>query len=126
MNLRRLLTVAAIGVGIGMVSAPVQAQGYSRSLRQGSSFTGTPTLSPYLDYFREPRGPLDAYHEYVRPRVELRETLQQQNRQLNAQARELRSLNTQWQRGRETGTLAPTGVGARFFNYSHFYPNMRR
>ena len=85
----------------------------------------TPTLSPYLDYFRAPQGPLDSYHEYVRPRINLQNTLSRQDRQLRVQANELRALNDEWSRAQRTKTLAPTGIGASFFNYSHFYPQKR-
>jgi hypothetical protein len=90
------------------------------------SYSPSPTLSPYLDYFRAPQGPLDSYHEYVRPKIDLRNTLAQQDRQMRAQAQGLRALNNDWSRAQRTGTLAPTGTGAGFFNYSHFYPGRQR
>lgn len=103
----------------------VHAQGYSRAQTPLRSYRPSPTLSPYLDYFRAPQGPLDSYHEYVRPKLNLQRTLNQQDRQLRVQSREIGALSTQWTDAQRNTTIAPTGTGAGFFNYSHFYPSLR-
>lgn len=84
-----------------------------------------PALSPYLDYFRTPLGPLDSYHEFVRPRVRLQQQLQQQDTRLRRQAQDLRALDQRITAPQRPGEAAPTGTGATFFNYSHFYPALR-
>ncbi len=119
----RALVTTVLCLALITCGAVANGQGWSRpqgsSTRSGSR---TPTLSPYLDYFRAPQGPLDSYHEYVRPKINLRNTLAQQDRQLRTQGQGLRTLNREWSRAKQTGTIAPTGTGAGFFNYSHFYP----
>ncbi|MHB8901516.1 MAG: hypothetical protein ACYC6Y_22420 [Thermoguttaceae bacterium] len=119
------ITTAILAAAIVMASASADAQTYSQPGRRARAYNPTPTLSPYLDYFRAPMGPLDSYHEYVRPRLELQRTLTQQDQQLRTQQREIRTLNSQWGEAQRTGTIAPTGVRAGFFNYSHFYPTLR-
>ena len=101
------------------------AQGYLRSQTPSRTYTPSPTLSPYLDYFRAPQGPLDSYHEYVRPKLNLQRTLNQQDRQLRVQSREIGTLNNRWMEAQRNTAIAPTGTGAGFFNYSHFYPSLR-
>jgi hypothetical protein len=125
--MKRTVAVIAVALTFAVLSLGDVAigQGLSRPQAPGRSYTRPPTLSPYLDYFRTPQGPLDSYHEYVRPQINLRNTLTQQDRALRSQSRGLRALDSQWQRAQRSGTLAPTGTGAGFFNYSHFYPGKR-
>ncbi len=76
-----------------------------------------PTLSPYLDYFRRDTGVLDPYNAFIRPRRQL------QN-ELGAIVQQERAENVRLQnqiQGIRTATAAPTGTGATFFNYSHYY-----
>jgi hypothetical protein len=125
MNRAVMTSVIVLAIGFFASFDVAEGQGLSRPQGRDRSYATNPTLSPYLDYFRAPQGPLDSYHEYVRPKINLRNTLTQQDRQLRAQAQGLRKLNSQWQRAQRTGTLAPTGTGAGFFNYSHFYSGKR-
>ena len=67
-------------------------------------------------------GPLDNYHNFVVPQMELNQTLQMQNAALNRQALGLQMLNGQL--GQPFGSqygMVPTGQSATFMNYSHFY-----
>ncbi|QDV42311.1 hypothetical protein Enr13x_21560 [Stieleria neptunia] len=88
------------------------------------TYSTTPTLSPYLDLFRSSSSPLPNYQQFVRPQLQLRQTLQLQNRALQQQERAIRSL------GRRSQTLAsPSGITKRagtFLNYSRFYPTLQR
>jgi hypothetical protein len=81
-----------------------------------------PTLPNELNYFRYQNGVLDNYNSYVAPRQQLTNQLQSMNYQ-----RELENQQTQKQINqlRET-TAAPTGTGAGFMNYSHYYPSANR
>lgn len=114
-----------LSVSIWFTPDLTYGQGFSQPGPRNRSYYRPPTLSPYLDYFRPPQGLFDNYHEFVRPKINLRNTLEQQDTQLRAQAQELRKMNNQWNRARQTGTLAPTGTGAGFFNYSHFFQTTR-
>jgi hypothetical protein len=86
--------------------------------RSNRTFTpNRPTMPAELDYFRRDVGALDPFNTFIRPRRELNQVLQQQQQSLNY----LQQQQAQ-QRRMETQSISPTGVGARFFNFSHFYP----
>lgn len=92
-----------------------------------------PTLTPYLDYFNQPTGVLDRYHQYVVPRQQLSNRLQQQDRVAAQQERSLRTLQTQVGEI-QAGGIGPqlrapgvrvTGIGAGFMNLQHYFPRRR-
>jgi hypothetical protein len=76
-----------------------------------------PTLSPYLNYFRQDTGVLDPYNTFIRP-------LRQLDNQLGQMQQQEQAANTRLQQqiqGIRAETAAPTGTGATFMNYSHYY-----
>jgi len=80
-----------------------------------------PPLSPWLKLYYRQAGPLDNYHSFVRPELQLRETLRRQAlliQQQSAGMSDLRSEVTGLQTG---GPVRPTGAGAVFMGYSHYY-----
>jgi hypothetical protein len=83
---------------------------------------GGPTMPRALDYFRRDVGVLDPYNTFVAPRRQLDRNLQtlQQQEEYNARRtqQELSQINTQMRQS----TAAPTGTGATFMNYSHYFP----
>ena len=101
------------------------AQGYGAS----------PALSPWLGLTNRPTGSLDAYNQYVRPRLEMQRALDLQQSQINRQGtvqqEMLRRSNPGVQPGGQIGThggVQTTGgsrQAATFRNYSHYY-NFRR
>ena len=80
-----------------------------------------PTVSPYMNLFRENRGPLPNYHTYVRPMLQQRSTNYQQQFATQQLQQQVQALQ---QQGRQYGPaqVAPTGIGATFMNRSHYYP----
>lgn len=79
-----------------------------------------PRLSPYLNLLREDNSTLSPYHSFVRPQ---RESFQRQSRQ-SSELQRLESRVYSQQRAGAAGALVPrlpTGNGARFLSYSHFY-----
>jgi hypothetical protein len=66
---------------------------------------------------------LNQYYQFMIPRVQLRETLTQQQASLNALQTEVQSVQTQL-RPVPTPVIGPTGVGGGYMNYSHFYPGV--
>ena len=78
-----------------------------------------PTITPYLDYFRRDTGVLDPYNTFIRPRRQL-------ENQLGQMVQEEQAANIRLQQqiqGIRAATAAPTGRGATFMNYSHYYSN---
>ncbi len=127
--MNRMIAISALAwamggwgmLGVALAQGPLAPAGSPRAY----PYSSRPTLSPYLDYFRTPLGPLDNYHEFVRPRVQLQQQLQQQESQLRRQTQGLHELREQIMAPQRTDTVAPTGTGARFFHHSHFYPSLR-
>ncbi|MFO0817920.1 MAG: hypothetical protein U1A77_08265 [Pirellulales bacterium] len=97
------------------------AQGASGGRYQSRS---GPTITPYLDYFRRDNGQLTPYHNFVQPKFQLRENQQQVDsfmRQEMTRGATLQREVNQLQQMRQS-TARPTGSGATYMNYSHFYP----
>ena len=96
------------------------AQGVSSGYRPA-----TPTLSPWLNLYHRngEAGPLDPYHQFVRPELDLRETLRQQdltNQRQGAEVSKVGEQVTQMEQDRLT-PIRPTGTGSVFMSYSHYY-----
>jgi len=75
------------------------------------------TLPRQLDYFRADVGVLDPYNTFVAPRRQLDRTLQQMQTQERTDVQRAQQAMSQIRQS----TAAPTGTGATFMNYSHYY-----
>ena len=82
----------------------------------------TPRFSPYLDYFKRDVGALDVYNSIVRPNRDVRSEFARQRLGQAEQSGQIEKLGQQI-RGRND--LAPTGIGASFMNFSHYYQRRR-
>ena len=111
-RLKIFLTLVIVGGAIFSQSATAQNPYAPQS----------PVISPWMGLWNRNTGPLDNYHNFVVPQMELNQTLQMQNAALNRQALGLQMLNGQL--GQPFGSqygMVPTGQSATFMNYSHFY-----
>ena len=118
--LMRRLAVWMFVLVVGMAAAEVaSAQGPGRYRSYGGRYSSPygPTLSPYLDYFRRDTGVLDPYNAFIRPRRQLQNQLGEIVQQGQAENVRLR----QQIQGIREAQGAPTGTGATFMNYSHYY-----
>jgi hypothetical protein len=80
-----------------------------------------PALSPWFGLYQRNSGPLDNYHTFVQPRIELNNTLQRHQAAIQRNNEGVVSL------GHELGDqrqLHPTGTGSVFMDYSHYYPSL--
>jgi len=114
--LRCLLIAAAIGQ-LGVWAQTALAQGAAG----GRYPMRSPVLSPWLQLFQRNAGPLDNYHTFVRPQMELLGTLQRQGIRLQQQGAGILRLDdelSQWENRRMS---RPTGTGSVFMDYSHYY-----
>jgi hypothetical protein len=83
---------------------------------------GGPTLSPYLNYNRPDFAALpDSHSSFVVPQQRLRRELFDLGK---AQQADVRRVEADIQQIRSSAA-APTGVGASFLNYSHYYQRGR-
>ncbi len=110
--------VALALVAIALGSQAIQAQGIPGATYRPSQ----PTFSPWLNLYQKNSGPLDNYHTYVRPEMQLRDTLRQQHTMLREQGEGILELSGQMeavQHGRSPAH--PTGAGSVFMDYGHYY-----
>jgi hypothetical protein len=104
----------AITAFFALSVTPSRAQGLYRP-------PGGSPFSPYLELYRPNPGLLNQYYQFMIPRVQLRETLSQQQYSLNALQNQVQGVQTQL-RPAPTPVIGPTGVRGGYMNYSHFYP----
>lgn len=99
----------------GLSHQPVCAQGIYRPRR--------PTISPWLNLAGPSYSPVGTYLGDVRPRMEMERALSQQAIMLQQHRTEVRTLGEQVSTLEQRGRAAPTGTGATFMNYSHYFPS---
>ena len=77
-----------------------------------------PTITPYLNYYRADLSTMpSAYQSFVVPQQQLQRNLYDMAR---TQQSDFRKVESQLKQVRDSAA-APTGVGATFQNYSHYY-----
>lgn len=111
----RTLTIVSLAAAAWIVTG-----GDIRAQSPGGYAPSSPTLSPWLNLYQQNKGPLDSYHSFVRPEMELRATIAQQraiNRTFGADIRELRSDALR----PDQSKMHATGSNATFMQYSHYY-----
>ena len=86
-----------------------------------------PTISPWMGIFQRNTGAMDNYNTFVRPQMELNRTLQMQGSALDRQEMGLQDLNYEMMQPQgNRSTMMPTGQGATFMNFSHYYGGSRQ
>lgn len=101
-----------------LLAAAIASETASAQIRYQSP--SGPTLPSQLNYFRRDVGVLDQYNTFIQPQRQLEAQLRQMNQQ---QLDEYRSTQRQLEQLKEIrpSQAAPTGTGAIFLNYSHYY-----
>ena len=85
------------------------------------------TVSPWMGLWQRNTGAMDNYHTFVQPQMELNKTLQVQGSALNRQETGLQDLNYEMMQPQgNRSTMTPTGQGATFMSYSHYYGGSRQ
>ncbi|MFM7844036.1 MAG: hypothetical protein ACKPEY_07375 [Planctomycetota bacterium] len=115
------LTIALTFVLAGFLLHPSTAAAQGNFPRRYQSPSG-PTITPYLDYFRQDNGVLNPYYNFIRPKAEMRNSAQQLTKELRATeanakllGREMKDLQTAPSRA------AATGTAATFDSLGHYY-----
>ena len=114
---RRLIFPLVLALVVGAADLCLAQGGRYRSYGGRYSSPYGPTLSPYLDYFRRDTGVLDPYNTFIRPRRQLQNQIADIVQQEQSETARLQQ-QIQGIRAAEAG---PTGTGATFLNYSHYY-----
>src|SRR5688572_332479 len=109
----------ALGASLGCLVLAgigrVEAQGPGRYYPPAG-----PTLPRELSYFRRDVGLLDQYNAFVYPQLQMNNQLQQLASQQQAFSRSAqRQINDL--KDVRPSSAAPTGTGATFMNYGHYY-----
>ncbi len=95
-----------------------------------SSISASPTVSPYLNLFREGLGESDdfSYQTLVRPQLQQQHVNQQLERQNLELSRRLQAISAHGAYKNPAGTenLSPTGHRSVFSNHSHYFPSTAR
>jgi hypothetical protein len=82
----------------------------------------TPALSPWFDLYQKHAGPLDNYNMFVRPEMQLRNTLQNQQSNLQVQGSTISTQQQQLtQMEEDRRGVAPTGTPTGFLNQGHYF-----
>ena len=116
--MRRLQFVFALLTGVVVMLSSSQAHAQVGYM----PYQDRPTLSPWLDLYRDDPGPVGPYLSNVRPQQRLLGTLSQQRMDLQRQGTAVSALQRQLAQPRQT-MAGPTGIGAMFMNYSHYFPS---
>jgi hypothetical protein len=102
----------------------IQPSASGQLQHNGKPFQATssgPTVSPYLNLFRDERNTTEvvpSYYTFVKPQLEQQASFQQQQR-------EIQQLQRQMQGGAQT-TVPGAGTQARYFDTAQFYGGWKR
>jgi len=82
----------------------------------------TPALSPWFDLYQKRAGPIDNYNMYVRPEMQLRNTLQTQQANIQTQGTAISTQSEQLtQMEADRRGVAPTGTPTGFMNHERYF-----
>lgn len=125
MRIQRLMSVIRpLRAGVAVVSLIASAWWTSEAAAQQvyPRYTSPrgPTITPYLDYFRQDVGALNRYYTFVQPRAQLTSQIGQMQNTISQQQTEIKNLQGQIAKPRESGAI-PTGVGGSFMNHMRYF-----
>ena len=112
-------------VGFGIVALFCTANANAQGISVGPAPGTTQTFSPYLGLLRTGGGILPNYQQFVRPRLQLQDTLNRQQQAIRLQAGQLRATQRRVSTLKDPSALT-TGVRSGFLQYSTFYPSLQQ
>ncbi len=120
---RRTILLAIAVFGVSWASAmTLQAQ-----VGGIPSPYGPPPLSPWLNLYQKQGGPVDNYHMFVQPQLQMNNYLQSQQMGIQRNAAGLNAVGERLQTQREAEYAAPepTGAPTGFLNHRAYFNNFR-
>jgi hypothetical protein len=95
---------------------------------QMGGYTTPPPLSPWLNLYQRQGGPVDNYHMYVQPNLQLQDTLQAQQMGIQRNTIGLNAMGNREMTQTEAYMLGPqpTGGVATFLNHGVYFNNHRQ
>ena len=117
MSRNRTIFRAVLTASVALTALPAFAQ-------VGGPIAGGP-LSPWLNLYNRSPGPVDNYHMYVQPALQLQNTIQAQQMGIRRNAEAMSSVSDQFtsQADAYYATASPTGNGAGFMNQGRYFNN---
>jgi hypothetical protein len=79
-------------------------------------------ISPWMNMWQRKPGPLDNYHTYVQPEMQLQGVVSQQHKALMRNATGIQTLGEAMEGANRQDQVRATGTGSVFMEYSHYYP----
>jgi hypothetical protein len=79
-------------------------------------------ISPWMNMWIRKPGPLDNYHTYVQPQMQLQRTVVEQNNALAQNSLGIQSLGRQMENSQREYQVRPTGTASVYMAFSHYYP----
>lgn len=127
MKVTRILAamVAAAALTLTADNAAAQSSFRRPDLNPFNNILSRPTVSPYLNLLRNQGFGAPNYQTLVRPELEARRQLQQQQHSINQLHTGLANQGQQLQRA-ITGEIRSTGHTTTYRNYSHYFPTLSR
>ena len=88
---------------------------------------GPPPLSPWLNLYQRQGGPVDNYHMFVQPSVQLRDSLQTQQAGIQRNAAGMAVMGERFQSQMDAANASPdpTGAATGFLNQGVYFNNFR-
>jgi hypothetical protein len=111
---RRSAPCAALALAFLLFASSLHAQVLAPGNR--------PPLSPWFGLYQRNGGPLDNYHTFVQPRIQLDNTLQGHQAAIQRNNAGVTSLGRELSQFTEQDQVHPTGTNSVFMHYSHYYP----
>ena len=89
---------------------------------------GPPPFSPWLNLYQKQGGPLDPYHMFVQPNLQLNNALQYQQADIQRNAAALGTVSDRVMSQMEAANASPepTGMNAGFLNHGIYFNTHRR
>ncbi len=94
---------------------------------QPGGYQPAPPLSPWLNLYQKQGGPVDNYHMYVQPQLQLQDTLHAQQMGIETNAAAVDAVGERNMSQRDASFAAPqqTGASATFFNHGTYFNTFR-
>ena len=122
-----------ISIGISLLAVMTSAD-FASAQVMSKQLLKRPTISPYLNLFRDDTVGLPAYHQFLRPQLELRDHLERESARMSQIQKEVHSNQTMILRQHSDPRAKSSGLSLRqtpgayrrreaatFMNPLHFY-----
>jgi len=136
MRMIHWMVVAGLVVSVGMLSTGTVFAQLGATRNSWFPQNNPPPISAWLELERVSSSQLDSYNQYVRPQLAMERLLTAQRREMNRQMDQQKTMQKELSLVRDFRPpspsyqiqfeASPTGKGAGYGNYLHYYQQRRR